>query len=93
MLADMATQHAHPTTLDERDAELRDPAYWAGSTTERGIPVENPVLTVGVRLELADAQLIGDAAEKANLPINRYLLQAAREAAHRDLDDPSLTQD
>jgi hypothetical protein len=86
----MATQHR---TLDERDAELRDPAYWEGSTTERGIPTPNPVLTVGVRLELADAQLIGDAARKANLAINRYLLQVAREAARRDLGDPSLAQD
>jgi hypothetical protein len=46
-----------------------------------------------VRLELEDARLIGDAARKANLPINRYLLQVAREAARRDLGDPSLPQD
>ena len=86
----MATQHR---TLDDVEAELRDPAYWEGSTTEAGIPCSNPILTVGVRLELDDARLIGDAARKANLPINRYLLQVAREAARRDLGDPPLTQD
>ena len=93
MLSDMATNHAHSTSLDERDAALRDPAYWADSTTERGIPTPNPVLTAGVRLELADAQLIGDAAEKAGVPINRYLLQAAREAARRDLAEPGPPDD
>ncbi len=80
-------------TLDEVEAELRDPDYWDSSTTERGIPCVNPVITVGVRLEFADARLIGDAAEKANLPINRYLLQVAREAALRDLGDTPVDQD
>jgi uncharacterized protein (DUF1778 family) len=46
-----------------------------------------------VRLELEDARLIGDAARKANLPINRYLLQVAREAARRDLSDSPSAQD
>lgn len=90
MLSDMATKHR---TLDDIEAELRDPAYWEGSTTEAGIPCPNPILTVGVRLELEDARLIGDAARKANLPINRYLLQAARETARRDLGDSSVAQD
>lgn len=86
----MATQHR---TLDDIEAELRDPAYWEGSTTDAGIPCPNPILTVGLRLELDDARLIGNAAQKANLPINRYLLQVAREAARRDLGDLSLAQD
>lgn len=85
----MATQHR---TLDDIEAELRDPAYWEGSTTDAGIPCPNPILTVGLRLELDDARLIGNAAQKANLPINRYLLQVAREAARHDLGDPSLPE-
>jgi hypothetical protein len=80
-------------TLDDIDAELQDPNYWDWSTREAGIPSPCPAITIGVRLELEDARLIGDAARKANLPINRYLLQVAREAARRDLDDPPLTQD
>jgi hypothetical protein len=90
MLFHMAMQHR---TLDDIEAELRDPAYWEGSTTEAGIPCPNPILTIGVRLELDDARLIGDAARKANLPINRYVLQVAREAARRDLGDPSSAED
>ena len=90
MLSAMVTQHQ---TLDDIDAELQDPNYWDWSTREAGIPSPCPAITVGVRLELEDARLIGDAAEKANLPINRYLLQVAREAARRDLGDTSLTQD
>ncbi len=90
MLSDMATRHC---TLDDIEAELRDPSYWEGSTTEAGIPCPNPILTIGMRLEFDDARLIGDAARKASLPINRYLLQVAREAARRDLDDPQLAQD
>ena len=80
-------------TRDDIDAELQDPDCWDWSTREAGIPSPCPAITEGVRLELADARLIGDAARNANLPINRYLLQIAREAAHRDLGDPSLAQE
>ena len=74
MRSGMATKHC---TLDDIEAELRDPASRGGRSTEAGIPCPNPIRTIGVRLELDDARLIGDAARKANLPINRYLLQVA----------------
>jgi hypothetical protein len=86
----MAPNHR---TLDEVEAEMRDPDYWDSNTIEAGIPCPNLILTIGVRLELDDARLIGDVARKANLPINRYMLQVAREAARRDFGDPSSAQD
>jgi hypothetical protein len=87
--------HMEPSsqTLDEVEAELQDPNYWDWSSREAGIPSTSPAITVGVRLELDDARLIGDAARKANLPISRYLLQVAREAARRELGDPSSAED
>jgi hypothetical protein len=69
--------------LDELERELMDSDYWDESTTVVGAPVPNPTLTIGIRLERDEVRILSAAAQTADVPLSRYILQAALKAAKR----------
>lgn len=70
---------------EDEEADLRNPDNWDWDAAVWNWPSPRPAITVSVRLERENARLLGAAARKAEMPVSRYLLQAALEAARRDL--------
>jgi hypothetical protein len=73
--------------LDERERELMDPSSWDESTAV----VYGPAPRHGIRLELRlageDLRVINVAADKADMPLSRYIKHAALDAAKRTRKD------
>ena len=81
MLEDIAQRN---TANDDFDAELRNADNWDWDSGVTGLPSPDPGLIVGIRLNREHARILGDAARKADMPVSRYILAAALEAADRD---------
>jgi hypothetical protein len=74
-----------PPTLDDVDRELQDPDAW-----DWDHPVELTVspdltLTLGIRLKRDDLQILGAAAEAANMKLSDYIKRAAIAATRANL--------
>jgi hypothetical protein len=69
--------------LDERERELMDPNYWDESTTEVYGPSPHHSIRLVLQLGGEDLRVINAAADQARMPLSRYILQAALEAAKR----------
>ena len=70
---------------EDEETDLQNPDTWNWDAAAWNRPSPQPAITVSVRLEREAAHLLGAAARKADLTASRYLLQAALEAARRDL--------
>jgi hypothetical protein len=79
------TPHEAPWNepLDERERELMDPDYWDESTTEVYGPSPRRGIRLVLHLEGEDLRAISAAAQTADVPLSRYILQAALKAAKR----------
>jgi hypothetical protein len=81
LLCGMVRRH---TSNDDFDAELRSSDNWDWDSGVTDAPSPDPGLIVGIRLNRDNARVLGDAARRANMPISRFILAAALEAADRD---------
>ncbi len=81
MLPGMAASN---TANDEYDADLRNPDNWDWDSGATGSPSPDRGITVGIRLNRENARILGDAARKANMPVSRFILAAALDAADRE---------
>jgi len=70
---------------EDEEADLQNPDNWDWEAAVWSRPSPRPAITVSVRLERENARLLGEAARKADMPLSRYLLQAALETARREL--------
>ena len=72
-----AQQQANAFPDEQAIAALMDPESWDWESAEIGQPVANPVLRLTLRLEHDQVRVLGEAAEAADMPLSRYITQAA----------------
>jgi hypothetical protein len=69
--------------LDELERELMDPSSWDESTAEVYGSSPRHSIRLVLQLEGENLRTINAASDAADMPLSRYILQAALEAAKR----------